>query len=59
MSASDYPKHCEWCKMTITEHVSHFSDVPGVGNLCKPCHKAWADGDHLTIVEGEEDGRKP
>ena len=59
MSASDYPKHCEGCKMTITAHTNHFSDVPGVGDLCNPCHKEWAEEVEIIMAKEKKDGRKP
>jgi len=39
---SSYPKYCEGCKVSIHKHDNHFSEVPGVGDLCNPCHREWA-----------------
>ena len=40
---SSYPKQCEACKVQINKHDNHFSGVPGVGELCNPCHAEWAE----------------
>jgi len=42
MSDGDYPKHCELCKKQINKHDDHFAGVPGVGDLCNPCHGEWS-----------------
>ena len=34
---------CAHCPAIITKHTSHHSDIPDVGKLCNPCHKAWSE----------------
>lgn len=51
MSASDYPKRCELCKKRIDQHDNHFSDCPGVGDLCPPCHKEWMEAREEILNE--------
>lgn len=35
-------KKCAGCPTMIYKHDSHHSDIPGVGDLCNPCHKLWS-----------------
>lgn len=33
--------HCAHCGDPIPKNSSYYQDVPGIGDLCKPCHTKW------------------